>query len=243
MEATPTKDQAVKKEKQAPPKSPRANRGLGVLREILIFVVILGVGVLAAWGINKLSENDKDDSEPVAQLPTYTTPNTGSTGNQGDSPATDYQTPPATTPEEPSAPQYGTPSPTQPDPVVPSQPQIYKNTSLGFSITLPIGWTDAPESTAKEIIFADRLHANVISSVEVYNNNSGETLDTLMNQLQKSPSVSNVKKITVNGIEWIEFTSNSGTFNRGIVTIHNGKIYYLNGELSKSPFATALKFL
>jgi|GEM_PF-3875051 len=212
---------------------PAARRGFKLLKEIAIFVVILGVGVLAAWGINQISDDDKDDA--VAELPVYGTPsapvdNSAATddGSTDDGQQT-YQTPEVT---------YGTPV----APPAPTQAQTYQNAGLGFSMTLPIGWTDASESTAREIVFQDTLHAGVISSVEVYDNTSGDTLDSLMNQLNRTPNVSNVRQITINGVEWIEFSSSAGTFNRGIVTIKNNRIYYLNGELSKPGFADDLKF-
>lgn len=203
-------------------------------REILIFLLVLGLGMAAAWGINRAIKNNKDKEtkapDSSIELPNYGTPDPGITN--GNQPAAS-QTPAS----QPSTP-YAYPTPKQA-----AVPVVYTSNDFGFTFNLPVGWAHAiEESTNHEVVFYDQLNSGVISSVEIYENSSNESVDSLIAQLSRSQSVHNVHKVTINGHEWVEFDSSSGTFNHGIVTVHNNRIYYINGELSKPEFASKLSF-
>lgn len=212
-------------------------------KEVIIFLIILALGMVAAWGINKAVKNTDNKNEAAApgdvELPTYETPRVADQNNntnQGSSPAPST-TGDAMTHEEGSS---STGTQTARPAVVSSN---YQNSGLGFSYQLPAGWSNAEaESTTNEIVFYDTLHQWVISSIEVYSNAGGETLDSLMPQLNNSSTIHNVHKVVINGKEWIEYDSSSPSFNHGLVTIHGNRIYYINGELSKPQFASTFAF-
>jgi hypothetical protein len=207
------------------------------LREVIIFLLVLGLGMAGAWGINRAMQHNKDktaeapNSNNKIELPSYGTPEASNPPAQNEATG-DAMSRPATS--ETSAP--------SPAPRVAVKVQ-YKNNTHGFMYDLPAGWAQAvEESSTREIVFYDQLHAGVISSIEVYENAGSETLDSLVVQLSRSQSVHNVRKIVINGHEWVEFDSTSGSFNRGIATVHSGRVYYINGELSKPEFAQHLRF-
>ncbi len=208
------------------------------LKEIIIFLLVLALGMAAAWGINQASKDNKDEDavapEETIELPEYGTPEAATpTPNQSapdtttPSPRTDGNDNTITTPP------YQSPAP--------AQPVVYKDATFGYTFTLPLGWAQAvEESTAQETVFYDTLHQNVISSIEVYSD--GETIDSLFDQLSRSPSVYNVRRVMINDHEWIEFDSSSGSFNHGVATVHNNLIYYINGELSRPEFVQKFSF-
>lgn len=231
----------------APIPAGQKSKTVKILEEVGTFILILGLGVFAAWGINQFAENDETDTETLAELPNYPSPDSSTDDSaMEESPETedvmedngfmeenmpgDQEVAGDTTVNNPST----APAPTA---------ETYQSMSLAFSMLLPVGWTTSAESTPTEVVFYDTLHSGVISSVEVYDNSSNESLESLMEQLRRGPNISGVRRVTISGTEWIEFFSSASTFNRGIVTIKNGRIYYLNGELSKPAFADNLRFL
>ena len=121
----------------------------------------------------------------------------------------------------------------------PPQPKPYRNDALGFEITLPAG--ALINTTDTQVTAAAPGGKNIYWSITVYNR-TAETINSLINELSRSPSVTSLSKTTLAGQAALKFSSPNLKGAQGFAVIANGRLYYLVGNFSDPSLLKDLKF-
>jgi len=121
----------------------------------------------------------------------------------------------------------------------PDQFKPYRNDSLGFETMVPPDTT--VNATATEATAISGVQQKAYWTITVYSNTT-ETLNSIINELSKSPSVTRLTKTTLGGKDALRFDSPKlgGT---GYAVVSNGRLYYLIGNFSDPLLLKDFKFL
>ncbi len=201
-----------------------------IIRVLLILVLLGAAAFAVAVIVQKQKDKDNKTTEqvpvivqdPVTGQPTQSGGNTNATP----APAAPVAVPVAPAESEP-APVAMTPTTPSPKPVV-TGPRVFKSTT-GLRVSIPTSWHPQEEYRSGVTYAAFYNTRNeVVASVEAYEN-SGNTLDLIEQQLSASPSVTNLRKITVAGCAALQYDTAQGTM---VVFVRNAYTYYISGQLA-----------
>ncbi len=190
---------------------------------LLIGLALLGTILYAR------SRDDKDDNKSNPELAEVYEPSIG-TPLAPDTPGNNVNRPgevggavtPSPTPTPAVAPKTGVNLIAPKTGVDSNEPVSYDNDTLRFSAILPAG-TNVTEKNGS-VTFSSAQNAWYYTvSVSLQDS---ESLATIESQLRNSPSVKNIRAVSFNGIQALQFDSSKN----GMVFIANGKIYYLLGD-------------
>ena len=152
----------------------------------------------------------------------------------GEALAPDLQPPPAVAvaPRGESAVTAPTPSPIPRHAQRRSRPpaaRIYRNTNLGFSVLLAANWVAGiPSSPATQVFFSNQTGTVNYGTVEVFENQSGDTIDSLEQILEATPHVSGLERVSYRSHIGLGYHTNNSTAEHFVFVV-NGKIYYVHG--------------
>jgi hypothetical protein len=250
------------KETDQPVKNPTITSGVRNILAILLLLIIIGaVGYFIVKSRsnknNSQTSNTADQirqsfNPPTSTSPTFNppTPNSGfasgpsssssSPANQtannsqaqsaGGTGAATPQTTPRTT--SPSA-SLGTNSNT---------PISYRNSNLGFALTLPGNWVVDDKQNSNRVVFFDRNTGQIAGYIEVYNTDANNDLNTVAKTLQNSPSVSGISPVSVAGQPAVQYSASAG-YTGGVAAVYNNRVYYLHGNLASPGVLSSFSFL
>lgn len=208
-----------------------------IKRTLVVIVGILIVSGIIWFAVDRRQENSKKTGQETAIV---SAPNP----RIGEALAPDIQTPPAAAPEiKPTTkpPLAMTAQPRGTAPAYPrptsTQPHIYRNTSLHFSVITPASWNTVPDARIAQEIFFINLSNQQQGSVEVYDAPAGENLNSLEKTLHGDPGAYNFERVSYRGQTGIGYWLKNDA-NEHFAFIVNGKIYYVHGEniLSRMDF-------
>jgi hypothetical protein len=215
----------------------------GIITALVVGLLIIG-GIFFFW-------NKKKDNPDIAEI-RDAFPNSTSTSQGGSSTGRPFffgnnstSTPPAAPTPKP------TPTPPAPTPRGPAArpstvageqtygPTVYKNDAYGYQVSLPGEWASGNTGpNSNKAMFFNRSTGGMVGYVEVYENTSGETIDSLERILQGSPDTSVIARTSVNGIPAIHYQAGGYS---NIAVIQGNKIYYLHNT-SGSNFISHFRF-
>jgi len=223
----------------SPPPKPKFWTILGV---IFLALIAGAIGVYFFWKNRNPENKITETAQSIRNI--FNTATTTSNSFTPPAPNDQYSSFPGTTSAPPTpAPLTINPPSATTTPPVSNPPAIagnktYRNMLLNFEVTTPGDWT-TQERNSK--IFFYGSNGSEQGYVEVYENTSGETLDTLQNILKGSRSVTNVTRTSFGGQPALTYTANPSSAG-GVAVIYNNKIYYLHGTLGNAFGESKLNF-
>lgn len=204
-----------------------------VLVLIILALTAAGIGIYYYWQNRNSDEKAAETAEDIRNVFNAPAPSSGSFTPP--SPSDQYASfPPsnstlsATSTQNNNNVDQNNIPPAYPTPRVIGN-KTYRHNTWGFELTIPGDWT--AQENGNKVFFYNAAGGGPIGYVEVYNNTSGETLDTLRQILEGSPSVHSVTETSFAGQPALRYTAVPSSAS-GVAAIYNNRIFYIHGSLT-----------
>lgn len=239
-------------EHSAENQTPRQDISWG--KTIVSIIVILGVAGLLTFFYYKKHKTQNDSTTGTSQQTTSQTPPppaveiaepeqiTPPPPVVTETPPPVVQTPPppvsptpTITPPVTPLPIRGTPPPA-PKPV--TKTFYYKN--FGFSFQGKNTWSGTEESNI--VTVKDTLTGSTVGVVQTQIQGPSDSLDTLWQQINRSPEARNLQKVTVHGLDAIQYTR-ANSYGVYTVMVKNGKIFYITDLTARTTITSSFAVL
>lgn len=209
-----------------------------IIRIVVIIILLAAAGFAVAVIVQKNKDKKNKTTEQVPVV--IQDPGVGQPSQNTGNPASSLGSTPTPTQSAPTpvgnVPPASDPAPVSDAPPVvvpapkptPSSMVTFKS-STGLHITIPAAWHPQEElknGTTYTVFY--NANNEVTASVEAYQN-SGNTLDLIEQQLAASPSVTNIRRLTVAGCPALQYNIAQGVM---VVFVRNASTYYISGQLA-----------
>ncbi len=210
------------------------------LRTIISVIIIIIAASILGWIYRERNKNSETtNSNPPPPQVSIEVPSdvvTPPPANVTPPPAAPVP-PPAPVEVTPVTPQANSESSTPPAPRASGESIVnpafltLSHSYLGFQYIIPSNWKETVTSERVTVYNSD--NSGIVGIIEVLQPQS-ESLESIRNQLERSPEISNIQVIAINGKQFLHYNI-LGSSGFGYATVHGGKVYYItdysNGKL------------
>ncbi len=144
---------------------------------------------------------------------------------------------------KPKAPVYASkPKAVTPAAAVSSGLSVYKISELGFQISVPSSWLPRLEEAGGNVVAFYNSSGGQLGQIEVLVG-AQESFDSLIQEVQANPNVSNIRRTSVNGLPALIFQDQRFGGGEVIALTHNDNVYYLRGAFIQPAHLQNFKLL